>query len=319
MNPPAPLPACRCCGSSAVRHRGHKHGTFIPRDFAYLDCAHCGYLFVAPFAGYEIYNDDYYQGRGPDPFVDYEREYTDYRSTDRLLEFDDLARLARAHFSAPSPHASHSAPGVSPAPLHWLDFGCGAGGLLKYLSDRKSLRVHGHARPLHLTGHDVGSYAELLRSRDGFNILNLSALQALPDAQFDVISLIEVIEHIEYPAPVIALAARLLRPGGLLLLTTGNNDCPIARRDGLAYRYHLPEIHVGTFNPRCLSQLYTRHGLLPRHVRYSGVVKFKALKSLMHSGRRHLARLALHFPPLVRLIDRAYGVSAMPCAVKPGH
>jgi hypothetical protein len=52
-------------------------------------------------------------------------------------------------------------------------------------------------------------------------------------------------------------------------------------------------------------------------VRYSGVVKFKVIKSLVHPGRRRLARIALKFPPLVRLIDLAYGVSAMPCATKP--
>ena len=291
MRPVAAPPVCRCCGSAAVRSRGSKRGTFISQDFAYLSCATCGYLFVDPFAGYEIYNDDYYRGRGPDPYVDYASEYTDYRATDRILEFDDLVRLASVYFSA--------AP-KSDSPLRWLDFGCGAGGLLKFLSARKTLSVSGRARPVEVTGHDVGSYADLLR-----------------DHQFDVISLIEVIEHIEYPDPVIALAARLLRPGGLLLLTTGNNDCPVARRTGLANRYYLPEIHVGIFNPHCLRTIYKRHGLIPHHVRYSGVVKFKVIKSLVHPGRRRLARIALKFPPLVRLIDLAYGVSAMPCAIKP--
>jgi len=170
---------------------------------------------------------------------------------------------------------------------------------------------------LQITGHDVGSYADLLRARDGFRILDIAELQALPDAQFDVISLVEVIEHIEYPSPVIALISRLLRPGGLLLLTSGNNDCPVARRDGLAYRYYLPEIHVGIFNPRSLALLYTRHGLLPRPVRYAGVIKFKVLKSLVQPLRRSLARFALRLPFVVRWIDLAYGVSAMPCAVKP--
>ena len=308
MRPVAAPPVCRCCGSAAVRARGSKRGTVIPQEFAYLSCATCGYLFVDPFAGYEIYNDDYYRGRGPDPYVDYASEYTDYRATDRILEFEDLVRLASVYFSA-APR--------SDSPLRWLDFGCGAGGLLKFLSARKTLSVSGRARPVEVTGHDVGSYADLLRTRDGFRILNLDAIRDLPDHQFDVISLIEVIEHIEYPDPVIALAARLLRPGGLLLLTTGNNDCPVARRTGLANRYYLPEIHVGIFNPHCLRTIYKRHGLIPHHVRYSGVVKFKVIKSLVHPGRRRIARIALKFPPLVRLIDLAYGVSAMPCATKP--
>jgi len=315
MTAPAQPPVCRCCGSADVIPRGHKRGTFIVRDFAYLDCAACGYLFVTPFAGYEIYNDDYYLGRGPDPFVDYASEYADYRATDRVLEFDDLAHLATTHFSAPAPLGLRPSSGES---LAWLDFGCGAGGLLKYLRELQSLPAAAGPRPLQITGHDVGSYADLLRTRDGFRILNIAELQALPDAQFDVISLVEVIEHIEYPSPVIALVSRLLRPGGLLLLTSGNNDCPVARRDGLAYRYYLPEIHVGIFNPRSLALLYTRHGLVPRQVRYAGVIKFKILKSLVQPLRRALARFALRLPFVVRWIDLAYGVSAMPCAVKPG-
>jgi SAM-dependent methyltransferase len=255
------------------------------------------------------------RGRGPDPFVDYASEYADYRATDRVLEFDDLAHLATTHFSATPPLGLRPSSGES---LAWLDFGCGAGGLLKYLRELQSLPAAAGPRPLQITGHDVGSYADLLRARDGFRILDIAELQALPDAQFDVISLVEVIEHIEYPSPVIALVSRLLRPGGLLLLTSGNNDCPVARRDGLAYRYYLPEIHVGIFNPRSLALLYTRHGLVPRQVRYAGVIKFKVLKSLVQPLRRALARFALRLPFVVRWIDLAYGVSAMPCAVKPG-
>ena len=309
MRPAVAPPVCRCCGSASVQSRGHKRGKFIARDFEFLDCTSCGYLFVEPFAGYEIYNDDYYRGCGPDPFVDYAAEYANHRRTDRILEFADLVRLATAHFT------NRTLP--EGEPVAWLDFGCGAGGLLKYLKERRTLHIRDQHHPLEITGHDVGSYADLLSSRDGFRILDQSSLQSLPDAQFDVISLIEVLEHIEHPDPVIALAARLLRPGGLLLLTTGNNDCPVARREGLAYRYYLPEIHVGIFNPRCLTQLYQRHGLEPQFLRYSGVVKFKIIKSLIRSGQRHIARLALRFPPLVRLIDHAYGVSIMPCAKKP--
>ena len=312
MSPSQPAPACRCCGSSAVRSRGRKRGAFIPRDFEYLACDACGYLYVEPFAGYEIYNDDYYRGLGPDPYVDYGREYADHRATDRVLEFDDLARLVRGHFASVG-----RPPGRT---LDWLDFGCGAGGLLKYLSapSAPGRRPATDPWPVRVAGHDVGSYADLLRTRDGFRILDFTALHALPDAQFDVISMVEVIEHIEFPAPVIALVSRLLRPGGILLLTTGNNDCFVARRAGLAYRYYLPEIHVGVFNPACLSTLYTRQDLTPHFVRYSGVVRFKILKSLLHPGRRRLARWLLALPLVVRLIDRAYGVSAMPCAIKPG-
>jgi 2-polyprenyl-3-methyl-5-hydroxy-6-metoxy-1,4-benzoquinol methylase len=297
-------PHCRACGSARVRLRGRKRGEFIQREFEFHACDDCGFMFVEPFSGYEIYNDAYYRGHGPDPYVDYETEYNDWRRSDRGMEFEDMARIAGEFFAKRPPTA----------PIAWLDFGCGAGAFLKYLRERGSF----HGQPLELTGHDVGSYAELLKTKDGFRILDFDALQREPDNRYDVISMIEVLEHLPAPLEPLQLVARLLKPGGLLLLTTGNLEGPIARRQGIHYRYCAPEIHVSLFNPRCLEQLYRRVGLEPYHVRYRGAVKFKVVKSLRHHGVwRSAANLALAFPPTVRVVDALYGVSAMPCAVKP--
>ncbi len=301
-------PVCRACGAGPVALRGRKAGGFLRREFEFHACGACGFMHVEPFSGFAIYDDAYYRGAGPDPYVDYETEYRDWRASDRGLEFHDLARIAEAHFPATGAH-----PGTA-APLRWLDFGCGAGGFLKFLRARGALA----GRALELTGHDVGSYADLLRDRDGFRILGLDALAQETEASFDVISLIEVIEHLPAPLDPLRLIARLLKPGGLLLLTTGNLESPAARRAGLAYRYCAPEIHVSLFNPRALAALYRRAGLEPIAVRYHGAVQFKVVKTLRHRPAvRALARLALRFPPVVRWIDARYGVSAMPCAVKP--
>lgn len=300
----AGAPRCRACGSGDVAPRGRKRGEFISRDFDFHSCRACGLLFVEPFSGFEIYNDAYYRGEGPDPFVDYETEYRDWRATDRVLEFEDLARIAAGFFTEHPPRA----------PISWLDFGCGAGGFLKYLRERGQFG----GQPLQLTGHDVGSYADQLKRVDGFRILDLEQIAREPAGTYDVISMIEVIEHLPFPAEPLALIARLLKPGGLLLLTTGNLDCRVARRDGIHYRYCVPEVHVSLFNPHCLATLYRRFGLEPHPVDYRGVVKFKVVKSLRHHRvRRALAHFALRFPPMVALVDWLYGVSKMPCAVKP--
>lgn len=327
-------PTCRVCGSSRVALRGRKAGEFIRREFAFHRCDDCGFMFVEPFSGFEIYNDAYYRGHGPDPYVDYETEYHDWRRSDRGLEFADMARIAADYIKssgqrgassehsatdvvAPSTRTSLPATRTSPPPpLRWLDFGCGAGGFLKFMREHGPLA----GRPVDLTGHDVGSYAEQLKARDGFRILGLDELSREPDGCYDVISMIEVIEHLPSPLEPLALVARLLRPGGLLLLTTGNLDSPIARRQGIRYRYCAPEIHVSLFNPSCLARLYRRVGLEPRHVRYRGAVKFKVVKTLRHHPLPcALAGLALRLPPLVRAVDWLYGVSAMPCAVKPAR
>jgi SAM-dependent methyltransferase len=328
-------PACRACGSPDVALRGRKPGRFLRRDFEFFTCRACSFLFVEPFSGFEIYDDAYYRGHGPDPYVDYESEYRDWRRSDRRLEFDDLFRLAAERLgthakpvapipsgistslptSSASPGARSPAPSLSPPlPLRWLDFGCGAGAFLKYLREHGSLL----GRPLELTGHDVGSYARLLATADGFRILDPTQLAREPDASCDLISMVEVIEHLPQPLEPLRLAARLLKPGGLLLLTTGNLDSPVARRQGIHYRYCAPEIHVSLFNPRCLATLYRQAGLEPCQVRYHGAVQFKVLKTLRHRpALRPLARFGLRLPPVVRLVDWLYGVSAMPCAFKP--
>jgi 2-polyprenyl-3-methyl-5-hydroxy-6-metoxy-1,4-benzoquinol methylase len=322
--------------------RGRKRGEFIKREFEFHACGECGLLFVEPFSGFEIYNEAYYRGAGPDPFVDYETEYRDWRRSDRGLEFRDVVRIADSHVLAgkrrrekregsentpSSSLPSSSAPGTSvpspspssflPSPgaerLRWLDFGCGAGGFLKFLRERGQIG----GRPLDLQGHDVGSYADMLKQKDGFRILDLEELSREPDASYEIISMIEVLEHLPDPVAALTLIARLLKPGGLLILTTGNMDNPVARRQGIHYRYCAPEIHVTLFNPRCLARLYRSVGLEPHAVRYRGAVKFKVVKSLRHRRvLRAFARFVLLFPPAVRAVDWLYGVSAMPCAVK---
>ena len=318
--PASPPRICRCCASDRVTLRGRKHGTFLPREFEFYACADCGFLTVEPFSGFEIYNDAYYRGAGPDPYVDYEAEYHEWRTSDRMLEFEDLRRIAVRHLETsrrsaptPAPRGVGQSLEIAPVAVRWLDFGCGAGAFLKYLRSETVLQ----GSPLELTGHDVGSYADLLKTKDGFRILDWDELGREPTGHFDVISMIEVIEHLPAPLEPLQLIARLLKPGGLLLLTTGNMESTVARQQGIHYRYCAPEIHVSLFNPRCLTRLYRRVGLTPRLVRYDGVVKFKVLKSLRHRRvARAIAGAALNLAPFVRAVDQLYGVSAMPCAIK---
>lgn len=313
---------CRACGSDNTVLRGNKPGWTSVTKYSFYDCRACGLLFVEPFAGFEIYNDAYYRGEGPDPFVDYESEYRDWRSTDRRLELIDFVRIAESYLrrvAADNNVSTQESTGNSQRselerPIRWLDFGCGAGALLKCLRERAEIA----GRPIEIFGHDVGSYADALASVDQFRILNIEDLKEQPSESYDVISMIEVIEHLPAPAEQINLISRLLKPGGMLLLTTGNLQCPIAKRQGIYYGYCAPEIHVSLFSPQSITQLYTRAGLSPLQVKYRGVVDFKVVKTLRHRRiLKSLARLALLVPPVRSVVDILFGVSAMPCAVKP--
>jgi 2-polyprenyl-3-methyl-5-hydroxy-6-metoxy-1,4-benzoquinol methylase len=314
--PDAPTATCRLCGSSRVVFWGSRRGSrFTNRVFRFQRCCECDFRFVDPVTGAEIYDEAYYAGRGIDPLVQYEAEYADYRSTARMEEFEGLSKVVSAHFRATGNRDVRQ-------PLTWLDYGCGAGGLLKYLRDRRSLPIAGVDVPVEPSGFDVGVYAERLREVDRLRIYSEDELERLPSESFDVISLIEVIEHVERPLEVLSLASRLLKPGGLLLLTTGNLACPLARWQGVRFAYCLPEIHISLWTPRSLRSAYERVGLVARQFQCEGSIRFKIAKNLTRFESLKAAGSLWYSKPVVLALDWLFGVSAMPMAIKPavgGH
>jgi SAM-dependent methyltransferase len=304
-----PPKRCRMCGSNDLRGKGAKRGKFRPLDFHFYECKSCSFLFVAPVMGPEIYDDRYYRGDGADPLVDYGSEYANYATTPRNYEFLDLYRLAKEHLE-------RNIDAHTEEPIRWLDFGCGAGGLLKFLRDRATVQVRDQERQIEASGFDVGSYAEKLETIDKLKIWDRNELEKVPAGYFQIITCIEVIEHVPEPLAIFELLARLLSPNGLLLLTTGNLDSPLAKLMGIGFSYCVPEIHVSYFTPFSLKYAYDRVGLRPVKVQFLDGLRFKFLKNVEKLLPPGLARALAKSTILLRFLDFLYGVSAMPSAIK---
>jgi 2-polyprenyl-3-methyl-5-hydroxy-6-metoxy-1,4-benzoquinol methylase len=300
---------CRLCGSSSLSERGSRRGKFRPLDFHFYECESCTFLFVAPVLGPEIYDDSYYRGEGPDPLVDYNSEYVNYLATSRIYEFLDFYRLAKEHLEK-------KAGTISRGSFRWLDFGCGAGGLLKFLRDRNTMLVSDRELKIEASGYDVGSYAEKLSNIDNLKIWDWQELKELAAGHFQIITCIEVVEHLPEPMPVIELLAQLLEPDGLLLLTTGNLGSPLARLMGIGFAYCVPEIHVSYFTPCALKYAYGKAGLRPVKVEFLDGLRFKFLKNIAPILPPRLAQTLAKSAILLRALDFLYGVSAMPSATK---
>ena len=97
-----------------------------------------------------------------------------------------------------------------------LDVGCGTGGFLKELCrDSKWQAV----------GVDISERALETARQQGLTVQcgELDSLH-LPAASFDVVTLWEVIEHVPNPRGMLLEIHRLLKPAGVLLMSTPNSE-----------------------------------------------------------------------------------------------
>jgi SAM-dependent methyltransferase len=78
---------------------------------------------------------------------------------------------------------------------------------------------------------------------------------------FDAIVLLDVIEHLAEPQATLALLARHLNPGGIVVLTTGDFASAAARALKSAWRLMTPPQHLWFFTPPSMQGLARRCGL----------------------------------------------------------
>jgi SAM-dependent methyltransferase len=81
-----------------------------------------------------------------------------------------------------------------------------------------------------------------------------------PPGSQTLITCFQTIEHVRDPAPMVAAAAEMLKPGGMLLLICHDRRAPVNRALGL--RSPIVDIeHMQLFSPRSASELVRRAGL----------------------------------------------------------
>jgi SAM-dependent methyltransferase len=238
-----------------------------------------------------IYDENYYLGRGADPLVDYVEEVEHPETTIRRYEWRGV--LARVASLVP----------VN-ASTQWLDFGCGMGGLVSYL---RALGFHG-AR-----GFEHGWCIERLRAGN-VPIITSDELEKNAGV-FDVITAIEVIEHTVDPVAELRQLRALLKPGGLLFLTTGN--ARPHRQHLERWGYIVPEVHVSFFEPSTLALAMRSAGFEPAFPGFgpgwTDIIRFKILKNLRRRSTS-LLEAAVPWAPVTRIIDRRMGISCHPVA-----
>lgn len=283
-----PFP-CKICGSTTLQ-LGTRTGSYRKELFRFRRCDNCRFTFVEnPWTDYQaIYSEEYYSGRGADPLIDYAFDLSSPDSTAHVYEWRGVLSAVKSLVAITSA-------------TRWLDFGCGAGGLVGHLRNAG----------VNAIGLEDGAIADRARSC-GVPVMRSTEI---PEhrGEFDVITAIEVLEHVESPLSVLRDIRSLLKPGGVFFYTTGNAK-PF-RENFLNWRYVVPEIHISYFEPGTLEFALRKCGFRPEWRGYlpgfTDILRYKILKNVGVKRRSVFERI-LPWPALARAAQLRYKVLAHP-------
>ncbi len=220
-------PGCPACGETAARRLYTKNGCDI------LRCDSCG-LGRTETAGFDpqtYYTSGYFCGQHADGYRDYlgeepvlRRQFA--RTVDFLRGFVAGGRL--------------------------LEIGCAYG---FFLQEAK--------RYFSVSGIEMAEDAAAHARQGGLDVIHGAAGEKTlaPLGPMDAIVLLDVIEHLPDPCGTLALCERFLKPGGVIVLTTGDFNSLYARIAGANWRLMTPPQHLWFFTPASISHLAARLGL----------------------------------------------------------
>lgn len=149
-----------------------------------------------------------------------------------------------------------------------LDVGCGGGLFLIFAGVFASEHNAGINSLYQAEG--VGfdpNEVELARRISGASTRTLAELNHLPDGSYDAITILNVLEHVNQPKPLLAQLRRLLRPGGVLVSVVPNNALAFWKlRYGLSRQASFAaDEHLNHFRKKPLAQLLRETGFAKVH------------------------------------------------------
>lgn len=160
-----------------------------------------------------------------------------------------------------------------------LDFGCGQGDFL-----HQATLAGWQAQGLEYATEAVS----LCHSR-GLRVTQGDAKNLIDEgAQFDVISAFEVLEHLRSPGELFRSARSLLKPGGLLFLTTPNFNALLRHLERSNFSVVSYPDHLCFFSPQSLRELASEHGFKVVKLRTTGLDPWRLKDAILgHRTRRH--------------------------------
>ncbi len=226
---PDVLFVCDAAFVSSLVFAGHQQAYTICK------CARCGLVYVGEEVSDallgELYGAEYYQGRDAGGFTDYAADERKYRA-----RFHRRLEQLRPHIAGG----------------RVLDVGCALGW---FLAEAK-------AQGWQAEGVEMSEHAaNFVRETHGVHVHTARLQEAgLEPGSFDLIALWDTIEHLPDPRSILRTCFDLLKPGGFVVLSTGNVDAWRSRVQGRNWALMRPPKHLYYFTPKTLRSLVDQVG-----------------------------------------------------------
>lgn len=232
---------CELCGATDA---------FVKYDFGAHKihrCRVCSFMWLHPKPSpeelEEVYGFDYYHN---EKFFDNKNEtiygYYDYLS-ERFVKQQNLEHLVD--------DLRRMLTGFEPGRSRFLDAGCGLGYLLDVAFD-KDFVVEG-------VEYNAAA-AERIRRKYTFPVFS-GDLMEYEGGPFDAVAMLDVIEHLTRPLESLDKLGSLLKPGGVLMLSTMDSDSLVSRLMGKRLEdFRRTREHLYFFTRRTITMALERHG-----------------------------------------------------------
>jgi len=214
--------------------------SYMIRGYMYYSCNSCGMLYLndkgsVPNSFFKKYNEDYFKGalkESMSGYMDYARQSRPLRRNFRVL----LSHIKR--------HLTFD------RTISLLDIGCAYG---FFLDEARKLGMA-------VQGLDLSESA-IQWMENNLGIKGAVGFSSdAPEGPFDIITAIEVIEHVPNPRSFLDDLYERIKNGGILVIHTGANDTLTARLLGRRWWYLNPPDHCSIFSRFSLRKIVTDSG-----------------------------------------------------------
>ncbi len=205
----------------------------VKKTYNIYSCVSCGLVFISPLPDpTSVYNHDYFSGAsGGFGYVDYDADKEPMVPTFNKY-LDLFAKFGKLNGSI-------------------FDIGAATGFFLK-IAQKRGYKV---------SGVEMSDHAAGMARKDGIDVSSGDMMSmSIENQSFDVVTMLDVLEHMTEPFTELLEVKRILKSGGLLVVNAPNGQSFLAKVLKTKWHLVLPPEHLFYFSPKNLSMFLEANG-----------------------------------------------------------